>query len=109
MYVSILYTGPKSRILLSDMTVNQAYKHPGSQLATETQPQFASKYGDPTNPLVTEGYTGRLASAIKKESLEERQTRKRAKAMQSRATIKRLLPNVSVYCSVYKDPVETLS
>ena len=77
----------------------QAYKHPDSALATDTPPQFASKYGDPTHPSVTTSYAGRASAKLKGESLAERKARRRAEAMQSRGlggTIRRFLPPVSL-------------
>ena len=76
----------------------KAYKHPESSLAVDTPPQFASKYGDPTHPSVTNGTIGRISTALSKETLEERQARKRAKAMDSRSSggrVQRILQTVS--------------
>ncbi len=91
--LSISQLDPKLTSLSS-----QAYKHPDSALATETPPQFASRYGDPTHPSVTTSYAGRASAAIKHESLADRQARRRAGAMRSRGlggTVRRLLPPVS--------------
>ena len=77
---------------------SKAYKHPDSALATESRPQFASKYGDPTHPSVMTNYAGRVSAAMKGESLAERQARKRAQALQpgrARGAIRRILPSVS--------------
>lgn len=78
---------------------HQAYKHPDSALATETTPTFASKYGDPTHPSVTAGYTGRISAKAKNETLAERQARKKEAALKpgsARGRVARILPNVSV-------------
>ena len=80
------------------MLPSKAYKHPDSALALERKPDFASKYGDPTHPSVTTGYTGRVSAAVKGESLIDRQARKRAQASQpgsARGAIRRILPTVS--------------
>lgn len=77
---------------------SKAYKHSESSLAVEQLPKFASKYGDPTHPTVTTSHIGRMSNAMSKETLEERQARKRAKAMQSQNSggrIKRVLQTVS--------------
>ena len=83
----------------------KAYKHPDSALATESRPQFASKYGDPTDPSVMTNYAGRISAAMKGESLADRQTRKRAQALQpgrARGAIRRILPSVSASSKAWK-------
>ena len=78
--------------------LKKAYKHPDSALAMQEKPQFASKYGDPTHPSVTTNYYGRIACKIEKESLADRQARRRARALEVKRRgggVTRLLQNVS--------------
>ncbi|KAL6720077.1 hypothetical protein ACLMJK_001998 [Lecanora helva] len=86
-----------------------AYNHPESALATETPPKFASKYGDPTHPTVTTSHYGRMSSKVGKESLEERQARKRAKAMEARNSggrVRRILQDSVLYLMIVNLPTE---
>ena len=85
----------------------KAYKHPESALAIEKAPQFASKYGDPTHPTVTASTYGRISSAVTKESLEERQAKKRAKALKAQSSggkVTRILQTVSDLKSYERQP-----
>ncbi|KUJ10558.1 uncharacterized protein LY89DRAFT_740267 [Mollisia scopiformis] len=77
-----------------------AYEYPDSSLAMQEKPQFASKYGDPTDPSVTTNYYGRIACKIEKESLADRQARRRAKALEVKRRgggIKRFLHSVIAF------------